>query len=214
MNLHILTPFYRKKNFDVQFRRLEQFASWTCIITINEHQLSYGNFFRNKGCKIYVCNNFLGDAAYCKVNRYISGNIDNIQDNDYYMPLMDDDVVPYNFMEKLRSKNIKSSIIIVSCTRGDKSPPREKYMVHKTGNLIAAKENMRPGKIAYCQQIFRGSILKKIRYNEDHHYGKKPSGDGLMARFLVKNYEDITYVPDIFVFFNYLERGRYSIELL
>src|SRR5581483_7693479 len=131
----------------------------------------------------------------------------------YYMPLMDDDSVPANFMKRLRSKGINSSIIIVSCTRGHKPPRERRYMTHGVGDLIASRSNMKPGGVTYCQQIFKGSILKKIRYNESPNVITKPSGDGLMAQFLVTHYNDIKYVPDLFVRFNYLEKGRYMIKL-
>src|SRR5581483_3379839 len=103
MNLHILTPFYRKENFDIQLRRLSQFKSWTCIVSYEEHMASYGDFFKDKNCQHieYVCPNFYGDAAYCKINRYIDSSTKYIQDDDYYMPLMDDDSVPANFMKRL-----------------------------------------------------------------------------------------------------------------
>lgn len=78
----------------------------------------------------------------------------------------------------------------------------------KTGKdtqMLAARNNMAESHVGLEQMIIKGSLLKTIRFREDHH-----SADGKMAMHLVDSGVLIKYIEDVFVWFNHLEPGRYK----
>jgi hypothetical protein len=140
------------------------------------------------------------DQTYAKINKFIKYH--EIVDEDYYQILMDDDALPQDFLEI--SKRIEGDIVIFSMKRGDRIPEGlPAYRRHPTWPLIAARENMKIGSIGLQQIRFKGKVLKTL-YCQDHPYA-----DGMVAQELASR-QDIVFVPDVFILFNYLEPGRYD----
>lgn len=200
MKFHILTPFYRVQNFDALMKSFQQADSWTCIVTQNEHLHRCGSLFKDRTLVIeYVCGDFQGDPAYCKFNKYINGNKTNIQNDDYYMFLMDDEIMPSKFVETLKQKT-NSPVVFVSAKRGHRTPIHS----HGTTDLIADPKNMHVGAVSACQTIVKGSVLKQMEFKTNN-----ACADGMMAMWLKSKFP-VAYLPNLFIKFNYLEPGRWN----
>jgi len=141
-----------------------------------------------------------GDQAYAKINHFIQTA--EIIDDDYYQILNDDDALPADFIRTTRE--IGGDIVIFSLDRGQRTPPEAQGIHrHEAGKLIASRENMRIGGMGLQQIRFKGSLFKTLRC-ADH-----PFADGMIAQSL-RDRDDIVFVPDVFILFNYLEPGRYD----
>jgi hypothetical protein len=146
------------------------------------------------------------DKCYAKINYFI--NIQEINDEDYYMILNDDDAYESNVIEEIRKQD--DDIIVISMKRGDKTPPPYMYdghlaAPHGTSTLIASPENMKVGYIGPEQIIYKGKVFRTIQFRNSY------CGDGEMAEKIVKEYKDsIVYRPDLYVLFNYYQPGRWN----
>jgi hypothetical protein len=196
------------ENFDALMKSFQQADSWTCIVTQNEHLHRCGSLFKDRTLVIeYVCENLhTGDAAYSKFNKYIDDNKHKIIDHDYYMFLMDDEIIPSGFVASL--KKTDSPVVFVSAKRGQKIPQRAKYKhQHPTTDLVAHPNNVCVGSISACQIIVKGSVLKQMEFKTNN-----PCADGMMAMWLKSKFP-VAYLPNLFIKFNYLEPGRWNIPI-
>lgn len=116
------------------------------------------------------------------INQYLDEGLD---DETQYMVLCDDDFVEEGFWEKIPNDDI----VCVSMDRG-------------LDVLRARKEMTRIGRMGGEQIIVKGKVLKHYRY------GLSRVGDGEMIEQIATRHS-ITYVPDAYVLFNYLEDGRH-----
>ena len=142
-----------------------------------------------------------GSTGYDKKNAFIQGA--DIVDNDYYCMLDDDDMVANGVFDEIR--DMDDDVVFVSMKRGHHTPddaiPQKRY---STETLIADPENVKVGAVSGQQFICKGRVFKKLYFDESIHYS-----DGSMAIWLKKNYP-ISYEPDLFVWFNYFEPGRWD----
>lgn len=140
------------------------------------------------------------DQTYGKINQFIQNH--EIIDDDYYQILMDDDALPANFIKT--TQGIEGDIVIFSMKRGDHIPEGlPQYRAHPTYDLIACRDSMTVGLIGLQQMRFKGSIFKTLVCKDD------PYADGMLASTL-KDLQDIVFVPDVYILFNYLEPGRWD----
>lgn len=140
------------------------------------------------------------DPAYAKINHFIQKC--EIVDNDYYQILNDDDALPLGFFEV--QKAIAGDIVIFSMKRGDHVPAHQNPLqTHPTTDLIATRNNMRIGGMGLQQIRFKGSIFKTLVCKDN------PFADGMLIETL-RERQDIVFVPNVYILFNYLEPGRYE----
>lgn len=119
-----------------------------------------------------------------------------IQDNDYYSILTDDDFYEPGFFDKLRQHS--GDAIITSMRRGDHSIGR-----HPKTLLLAEPSYMRRGLVSLEQLFMSGRLARTLRL--EHSF----DSDGKLVEQVVARYQ-VAYAPEAFVWFNYLEPGRWD----
>lgn len=125
-----------------------------------------------------------------------------IVDGDRYAILNDDDFYEPGFFEKIDA--VDAEVIICSMKRGDAIPAGiEPFRAHGTDTLVGCQENMVPCRVSTEQIILSGRLFRKINLVLHQHC------DGLMIEAMVNDFGAI-YVPDAYVWFNYLEPGRWE----
>jgi len=133
----------------------------------------------------YVLNHFIQSRALYSQQRYLI-----LCDDDRYEP---------GFFDKIDC--VDGNVIICSMKRGDHQPPNSPP--YGTGTLVAAKENMHVGGVAGEQMILSGSVFATVKF------GPGNDSDGHVIKDLAKR-EDVKYVPEAYVWFNYLQPGRWN----
>jgi hypothetical protein len=133
-------------------------------------------------------------TLYSKLNQFIETV--PLYDNEFYCFFCDDDYYPPNFFDRIRSSS--ADVIICSMKRGD--VPLDP---HPTSTLFAYPENMCIRKVGLEQIFLKGSILKKSRFAKHHE------ADGLLIPQVTQHHKT-EYIDDLFVWFNYLQPGRWT----
>ena len=123
------------------------------------------------------------------------------RDDDRYAILNDDDFYEPGFFRKIDA--VEGDVLICSMKRGDASPPKSDTPAQPCHTLIAAKENLSCGGIGGEQIVATGAAHRNYRY------GPGFSGDWDMISAMLSDHEP-TFVPEAFVWFNYLEPGRWK----
>lgn len=192
--LNVLTPFSRKENKDILIKHLEPFKIiWHPII---HEDIDFGrDWIHPLRVKLPE---FTVDYCYFKLNTFLYSV--PVNKDEYYLFLNDDDFYEKKFFDKLKP-HLDSMVLVVSMKRGnlDIILPETK---HPTTTLLASQDNMRLGKIGLEQMILRGDAMNEVRFLN------WPGADGVLAEML-KGQRGVTYLPDIYVYFNYLEKGRW-----
>lgn len=200
MKLTIIIPFSRVQNLNFYIGLFEGF-NFNAILVIDNKEILEKLPQLPENIEILFVENQPPetDVCYWKINQAIEKKV---SDDTYYSILMDDDCVH----QSIRDIEITKDITIISMKRGMKIPPTNNPInAHPTHTLIADPSNMKVGHIGAEQMIIKGSLLKTLHFNE-----KSPYADGEMAEYIYKNYQDIEYLPDIYILFNFLEKGRYE----
>ena len=84
--------------------------------------------------------------------------------------------------------------------------PQDGSTPHGCDTLIACPENMRIGRIGGEQIFVKGNVFKAHRFREDVY-----EADGWMALEYQKYYR-IRYERELYVMFNYFQKGRWVDE--
>ncbi len=186
--IHIITPFVRPENFFALRDMIPIGFDWIIL------PLPCGE--PEPGCS---------NGCYVKINRWIDTWERAIRDDDWFAFLCDDDGYPEGFWNKFVAwVDEASDVAIVSMERGERQVGSS-YHAHPTWPLIASACNMSRTRVGLEQMILRGSVLKTFRIKDD------PVGDGMLAESLVASEAlRISYMPNLFVRFNWLEPGRYN----
>lgn len=117
----------------------------------------------------------------------------------WYQVLCDDDWLPLDFEKCLPEDD--TELVIVSMKRGDGAVAGLK---HPTWPLIAAPESLHYGYCGMEQGIFKGSALTKVIAQ-----GINPMACNEDVLFRAAKMVKTVYRPDVHVWFNYLEPGRW-----
>ena len=202
--IHILTPFTRFENLPFYIENLSKLKIiWHPILEKPDDR------FNLPWIEPFYCQNKTtrGDVMYYKLNMFFVDG--DIVDNDKYFIMNDDDWFDPTIIDKLST--MPDPIIFVSMKRG------HNYLGgHPTVTLLASP-NVHIGTIGVEQYILNGTILKQIRFNSntDLSTGFPPnrqgSADGHLAELLMKLFS-VRYEPDLFMYFNWLEKGRWNKE--
>jgi len=119
-----------------------------------------------------------------------------LQDEDYYSIITDDDFYEPDFFKKLCRHT--GDAIITSMKRGDHSVGR-----HPKTLLLAQPDFMRRGLVSLEQLFMAGRLARTLRLEGSF------DSDGLLVEHVVKHHK-VSYAPEAFVWFNYLEPGRWE----
>jgi hypothetical protein len=201
MNYHVITPLNRFQNYNRMRDMLAtQGVKWHVIVDADQpFRIEPTNddwidcsVFPNTQQRFYErCNN--------SINQWLD---ENIVDEDMYAILNDDDGYEPDFFQKIRAE--EGDVLIPSMKRGMRTPPGViPERAHGTNTLVAAPENLKVGHIGVEQLIVRGKILKHCRLP------LTIAGDGEMICYIGAT-NPVKYVPEAYVYFNYLEPGRWD----
>lgn len=198
---HIITPLNRIQNFSKLVTLLEpQKIQWHVISdlgsTVVETDIPWVHS--------YVCPNvestFWGRCNYA-INWFLNHHA--LRPNGMYSILNDDDAYMPGYFDKLREQS--HPVIITSMQRGNKTPKDViPERAHGTNTLVAAPENMKVGHVGVEQISVSGQILKNCRL--PIHI----CGDGQMIEYIIATQSQVVYLPECYVWFNYLEPGRWE----
>jgi hypothetical protein len=207
MNFNVITPLARYQNINNLIDNLKPNNVIWHVITDND---SHTNLqFSEPWINHYVCPN-TEIEFWARCNFSINWFIDNyeINDDDYYCILNDDDAYEDDFFNKLKSFMDESKenkdLYICSMLRGHNIPTDVvPIRRHPNTTLHAHPSHMKVGEVGVEQFFVKGHILK------NHRLPLTTCGDGELITELVKTY-DATYLPNFYVWFNYFEPGRWN----
>lgn len=195
---HIITPFSRFQNLCQMRDHLEPFGiTWHLVCEKKDVP------FRLKlpdWMKIVVCDPIppAWFAASWKPNWFIEHQ--DIDPEARYILLNDDDYYEEGFFEKVDA--VDGDLLVCSMKRGNRCPDNSPnpQLAH---TLWAQQDHLACGGIGGEQVIMSGVALKQARWA--HPY----AGDWNMIANIIQKYPPV-FVPDAFVWFNYLEPERWD----
>ena len=199
-NLHLVIPFYRKHLYRTLIYYYEKH---NIILHPICDEVDIEPFKDNKldWVKPLLCPPLNpGDQCYRKINDFINTN--DIVDGDFYGFCGDDDMYEPNFSTEI--KNSKADIVYISRYAGDKIPPDgAPHFLQPL--IIRGITDVYPGHIGLGQFFVRGYILRKMKWRNDTSWG-----DGIFAQSLLLTNRSIEFRPDLFLFINYFQPGRFT----
>jgi len=200
MNYHVITPLNRFQNYARLRDLLEpQLVQWHIILDDDQP-------FRIAPKEPWIHVDVVANTQqrfFERCNHAINTWLDtNLVDADRYAILNDDDAYEPGFFDKIRQH--EDEVLIPSMMRGVRTPVGvSAERAHGTNTLTACPENTKVGHIGVEQLIVSGRILKNCRLP------LTIAGDGEMICYIAAT-NPVKYVPDAFVWFNYLEPGRWD----
>lgn len=207
---HVITPLARFGNVaDLKSILENQNVIWH-VITDDDAKETVE--FTEDWIKHYVCPNG-GMEFWKRCNNSINWFIETqeIIEDDIYCFMNDDDGYEPQFffkmahiVNKINESKIRCDVMICSMERGHNIPkglPPERS--HPTTKLIAHPDSMHVCGVGVEQIFMTGKVLSENRLPLE------VVGDGMMISHIVRNYPT-AYIPDISVWFNYLEPGRWN----
>jgi len=195
MTNRVLTPLSRHYNIvELGARIKEEGAFWELLCIEGEPKLpSLGSWVRQHFFPKPPDGFFIGHYL---VNCYIETGL---QDEDRYVVATDDDFIEPGLFSEIDKYD--DDIIIVSMKRSNK--PSGTDAGCPFGTLIASPENMKTCFVGFEQLVIKGKILKNYRCEGVYH------ADGLLLEKLWSEHmEKFRFLPDCYVYFNYLFPGR------
>jgi hypothetical protein len=202
MDVHVLCPFYRKYLLPTLIYYYEPMGIiWHPIcdsVDIEPFKTINKDWIKPMLCEPLK----KGEQCYAKYNYFIAKG--EIIDQDYYGFICDDSMFEPQFFNNLKKQTTK--IVMNSNYRGD-SIPNDGTMPHGTEPLIIRCHNdVAMNHIGTGSFWVKGEILRQTKF-DNYHSG----GDGLYAENLRWKWpNDITYLPDWFVFGNFFQKGRHT----
>ncbi len=198
MQIHVLTPFSRPANIPALMSILEPArVAWHLIAHAPEATPPLPAWVH-----VHDCGKELGqkqahpwDICYWKLNWWI--RTQQIDDAARYFVLCDDDGFPPDYFDRVRAAG-DGPVVMTSSHLGYRQPPGSYNGIEI---LYAKPEYMRRGKVGFQFHV-RGDVLRTLVFPNCEW------GDGAIAEFLAAFYE-VTYLPDLFRWFNWLEPGRW-----
>lgn len=200
MEHHVITPLNRFENFGRLTDLLRPHGIQWHVITDNGASRVSSDEQWIHGCNVQ--NN--EGPFWARCNHAINWFLDHhsLRPRDRYCLLNDDDAYEPGFFEKVRS--VAGEVVAVSMKRGDQTPGNViPERAHGTNTLVADPENMRVGHVGAEQLMVSGRILSQCRL--PIHI----CGDGQMIEYIAAT-NPVTYLPEAYVWFNYLEPGRWN----
>lgn len=161
----------------------------------------------------HICEQGDRKLFWDRSNNALNWFLDNIPINpeDVYCFLNDDDAYEPHYFAKL--KNIIDrypydiDVMITSMMRGDVVPESVvgTNRHHHNNTLVAHPIFMQPMKVGLEQIAVRGKIISLGNYR----FPQYDCGDGIFITMITQQNHTL-YVPQVFVWFNYFEPGRWK----
>ena len=219
MDIHILTPFYRKKlaktlvhywqQQDIKWYPLmapkdvvEFNEDWIIPVKVNELVLGAS----------------IPDSLCCfdKIDDFRNAHQQTIIDEDYYGITCDETLYEPGFMGILRQQTAK--VVVCSAYRGDKTPGCDTTDInwYRRMNpppvcIVNHISQLKRNNIGMGQYFVKGEIFKDLPYVEWSSDKCTRSDDGHYIVELKKRYpNDIAFMTNWFSFSNYLQPGRWN----
>jgi len=186
---HVITPFSRMENYPVLKAMLDaQRVEWHVVVD----EGSAATF----PCLRCPRAPELWNPGGWIFNWFIRN--EEIHDGDRYSYLSDDDFYEPGFFDKIDAR--AGEALVVSMNRGQHQTPNPGY---PADTLVGCPENIHHGKIGMEQIIVSGKVLRQ------HRHGRGADGDWDFISSVVHCHPP-AFVPEAFVWFNYLEPGRWD----
>lgn len=192
MRCHLITPFSRAANFEPLHAMLTTQGVYTWMLIGRKGEnlpqkepltvSTYLDIPDGEDIGLLLLNKFIQQGTFINDDRY-----GFFADDDYYPPGLIQEVSKHG-----------EPIIITSMLRGDKASK------HPCTPLPACRENLSYAKVGMEQAFFRGDVLNWLR---DTIKGDEPNE--LMLLRATDKYAT-TFRPDLEVWFNWFESGRWS----
>ena len=199
MDVHILTPFYRKELASSLVYYWQPCGiKWYPLMAPSDYVLFNEDWIYPITTKELK----KGDNCFVKVDEF--RETQPIINNDYYGVTCDETIYEPGFFDILKKQTAK--IVMCSSYRGN-AIPRDGSAPHPTKPLIIKGLN----NIKYCsigmgQWFVKGDIFRSVPYIE----GRRKD-DGHYALELKRLYsKDIVFIPEWFALANYLQKGRHT----
>lgn len=198
MNIHIVTPFYRKHLLKTLIHYLQPMdIIWHPVCDPNDIKAFENNTLT--WIKPLLCKP-LEWSSLRKINDFIDAS--DIVDNDYYCFMGDDDMYEEGIFDIIRQQT--SKIIYISLSRGNAIPNGSPHPCNPL--IIKSIEDVRICAIGLPQYIMKGEILKQMRMDTTTCHA-----DGTFAEDLKNKFpNDLKFMPELFTFGNYFEPGRFT----
>jgi hypothetical protein len=200
MDIHILTPFYRKDlaaTLIYYWRQHNIF--WYPLMAPSDYiELPNESWIR----PVTVEELKKGENCFVKVDYFREHHL--IIDEDYYGVTCDETIYEPGFMDVLRQQTAK--IVVCSSYRGN-AIPKDGSAPHPVNPLIIrGLQDIKYCGIGMGQWFVKGDILRSVPYHEN-----KRKDDGQYAMELKKRYPtNIVFIPEWFSLANYLQKGRHT----
>ncbi|MHA1342376.1 MAG: hypothetical protein ACTSQG_00185 [Promethearchaeota archaeon] len=199
MKIHIITPFYRQHLLPTLIKYLEGIdIEWHPVcdpVDIKAFENNDKSWVHPLLCPPLK---IPGDQCYRKFNDFIDAG--DIINEDYYGFMGDDDMFEPGFFDVIRQQTAK--IIVYSNYRGNNptsNHPQYPLIMKNIDDICVCN-------IGTGMYIVKGEILKQTKFKIDHIWD-----DGRYAENLKNKWpNDIQILPDLFIFGNYFEPGRFT----
>lgn len=198
----VITPFSRKENKELLLNHLHGKCNWIILQATTDPVIEFPEWVTIKRYE-------LSGTTHIS-NRLINAFIaEGLEPDTQYMILNDDDFTEEGFFEKIPDEDI----VYVSMKRRDHNIRHFVFDVWERGlghfedgeDVFYAKpDNLRIANFGGEQFIIKGKILQNYRY------GLSNVGDGKMILQMLDEGHQVSIVPEAFVYFNYLEDGRWK----
>jgi hypothetical protein len=202
MNIHIITPFYRKALLPTLIHYLKPMdIIWHPVCDPVDIEVFENNTI--SWIKPLLCTSFLPtDMCYRKINDFIES--ENIIDDDYYGFMGDDDMYEPGFIDVIREQTAK--ILIYSLYRGNVIPECDTERHPPMSIVINSLDEIQVCNIGLGMYIMKGEILRQTKFQNNHIWDDGRYAEELKARWP----DDIKLLPDLYIFGNYFQPGRYT----
>lgn len=218
MIYNVITPLNRVENIEKMISILEpKNVNWHVVTDDTfPHNDEFKKYEKN-WIHHYIMKNNKHMYFWERCNAAMNWLLDTMEINngEMYCFLNDDDAVEPDYFKKIttnlnhikKDKGIDFDIIITSMDRGDAIPTdAEAGRRHPPTRLTASVDNLKIGSIGLEQITISGKLLnsKKYKFPLEH------AGDGMFILTAIReNTQSVVLMPDVSVWFNYFEPGRW-----
>lgn len=196
MKFHLLTPFSREENKEAILKNFHRPEVIFHPIINKPIEFPHEDWIRPFTFTLLPN---LKWPYYYALNKFIDAN--EFVDDEYYQFINDDDFMEPDFYQKL--EGITTDFIVVSIKRGNTMAPNLKYSIN---TLTARSGCMGSRYMAGEQFILKGKYLRGYQFQQIH------IADGKLSSYMWGKYphKDFTFVKNAYIWFNYLEPGRWN----
>lgn len=201
---HIVTPFSRPEHFDALTDHLRPLSvTWHLLVDLGcSFRLKLEYWMRLYPVYPVTPPWLMWRKCINEFARHLDEDPASPFEGDRFLMLSDDTIYEPGFLEKVDAAS--GEVLVVSLKRGDQIPPgTPAERAHGTNTLVAAPENMRPVHVDSQQIVLSGHLFRRI--NLPLH----PHCDGMLIEQTVNDF-GAKYLREAFVWFNYLEPGRWK----